>query len=296
MRKPTPAASPSETSTAEHDATSIAHGYTAWHYFLAEALARTRTRGFDVHSFVKLGALPLEADIILLHLDPGADIAEFRQYFSFLVPALCPYLLLEYKSPDDRLTLADFDTVRAYAMLCKRKYGIQHDDEVAVAMMYSRTEADFFSGCARSGFPFVETQPGIRECRTLPLRFHAIDLVTLGAQQPEHPINLLSARRREFIGPSSPSQLGPFGVLYEQVFFTELKKMSQLQVPGAKALLDEDKRLIKLILARVPEEERLHGVSAEARLNGLPLEDRLRGLTPAELVKLRELLLKQQDG
>lgn len=294
MRKPTPAAASSEPSTAEHDATSITHGYTAWHYYLAEALAKTRTRGFDVECFVKLGTLPLEADIILLHLDPGADIAEFRQYFSFLVPALCRYLLLEYKSPDDRLTLADFDTVRAYAMLCKRTYGIQHDDEVAVAMLYSRTEADFFAGCARSGFAFVETQPGIRECRTLPLCFHAIDLVTLGAQQPEHPINLLSARRREFVRTDAPGGLGPFGVLYEQVFFTELKKMSQLHVPGTKQLLDDAQRTRELILSNMTEEEILERFPPEARLRGLALEDRLRGLTSAERAKLRELLLKQE--
>lgn len=294
--------------TAEHTVESIPRCFTAWHHFLAQALRKTRAPGFDVHCFVKLGALPLEADIIILHLDKQAQIETFAQYFSFLVPCLRPYLILEYKSPDDRLTLADFDTVRAYAYLCKRNYQVMLDEDVSVAMLYSHTEADFFDGCARHGFPFVETQPGVMECSKLAMRFYAIDLVTIGAQTPEHPINLLSARRREYGSSALPRSLGPFDVLYEQVFLTELKKMSQLHVPGTQELLDDSDDLTKFVLAHATVEQRLRGLGSddlteffvdratvERRLRGLTPEDRLRGLGSAELARLRELLLKQED-
>jgi len=177
-------------------------------------------------------------------------------------------------------------------MLCKRKYQVVHDEEVAVAMLYSRTETDFFSGCARNGFPFVPTQPGVQHSCQLPMAFYAIDLVAIGERQPEHPINLLSARRRAYGGAGVPPNLGPFSVLYEEVFVRELKKMGQLHVPGYPELLDDAKRTFKLMLS---VEERLEGIAAEERVRGLPVEDRLRGLSPSERELLLELLLKPQN-
>ena len=56
-------------------------------------------------------------------------------------------------------------------MLCKRKYKVVHDEEVAVAMLYSRVEADFFDGCARNGYSFADAQAGVRNCN-----HHSTDL------------------------------------------------------------------------------------------------------------------------
>lgn len=287
MPKPSPEEHPLLPPIIEHDGASVLRTYTAWHHFLARALEKTKAPGFEVHPFVRLGTLPLEADIIILRLDDNADIEAFTRYFGFLVPALRRYLVIEYKSPEDRLTLADFDTVRAYAMLCKRKYGVTHDEEVAVAMLYSRTEADFFAGCERSGCPFVETKPGVREGNHQPMGFYAVDLVALGEQQPEHPINLLSSRRRSY-RPSGREDggLGPFGVLYEEVFLKELKKMGQMQVQGCQDVLDDAQRTRQLIYSSGSVEERLRGLHAEDLLRGLPKE---------ELARLRELLLTQDS-
>ncbi len=160
-------------------------------------------------------------------------------------------------------------------------------------------------GCARHGFPFVETQPGVRESSQLAMRFFAIDLVTIGAQTPEHPINLLSARRREYGSSGLPRSLGPFDVLYEQVFLTELKKTSQLHVPGTQELLDDSDDLNEFFVARATVERRLSSpddltkvlahATVEQRLRGLSPEEMLRGLGAAERARLRELLLQQED-
>ena len=149
-RKLTPHLAPGQ--TVEHALESIPPLFTGWHYFLAHVLQKTRSPGLDVHCFVKLGSLPLEADVIVLHLDKNADIALFAKYFDFLVPSLRPYLVLEYKGPDDRLTRDDFDTVRAYAMLCKRKYQVAREADVAVAMLYSHTEANFSPSAPTTDF------------------------------------------------------------------------------------------------------------------------------------------------
>ena len=304
--KPRPVSAP----VIEHDRLSVLRNFTAWHHLLAGVLQKTAAPGLEVHSFVRLGTLPLEADVIILRLDDHADIAALAQHFGFLVPALRRYLVIEYKSPEDRLTLSDFDTVRAYAMLCKRKYEVVHDEEVAVALLYSRHESQFFVGCARNSFPFVEAQPGVRQSCQQALAFYAMDLVALGERQPENPINLLSSRGRTYGAAGLPTDLGPFGVLYEEVFLRELKQMGQMHVPGSQELLDDAKGLKELILSKcspeerlrglpaeerlrgLPAEERLRGLPAEERLRGLPAEERLRGLTRAELARLRKLLLK----
>jgi hypothetical protein len=48
----------------------------------------------------------------------------------------------------------------------------------------------------------------VRQCHQHAMGFYAVDLVAFGERHPEHPINLLSARRRSF-RPSSPWQKSP---------------------------------------------------------------------------------------
>ena len=287
----------SQTPIIEHDIGSIPPLFTGWHYFLANVLQKTRAPGLEVECFVKLGALPLEADVIILHLDRNADIELFRKYFGFLVPALRPYLVIEYKGPDDRLTRDDFDTVRAYAMLCKRKYKVARDEDVAVAMLYSHTEANFFAACADNGFPFAPAQVvGVRASCPQKMSFYAVNLVAVGEQQPEHPINLLSARRRAYGKNGLTGGLGPFEVLYEEVFLREVKKMSQTHVPGSQELLDDEKRLQELVISRASIESRLKGIAPKEILRRFSPAEVLRDLEPAELAQLRELLLKSEGS
>lgn len=222
--------------------------------FLTQALQNTCPDGLDVHCSVKLDSPPLAVELIILHLHKDADLALFSRYFGFLVPSLRPYLLLAFKGPEDCLKLDDFDTARAYAMLCKLKYRVSHDKDIAVAMLYSRTEADFFTGCADNGFVFVETQPGVRVSDQQAISYSAVDLVTLGVHQPEHPINSLSARRRSYGTEELIPELGPFAVLFEEDFQNELKTMSQMNIPGARELLEDAERLGELRNSRASVE------------------------------------------
>jgi hypothetical protein len=258
---------------------------TGWHYLLVQALQKVSSDALEVHSFVKLGTLPLEADVILLHRRKDADLLEFGRYFGFLLPLLRSYLLIEYKGPTDCLTVEDFDTVLGYARLCKRKYKFWQDQELAVAMLYSATESEFFDRCAHNGFRFVPTQPGMQSFCEHAIHYHAVDLAILGERQPEHPLNLLSKRRRSYGTGGTSLDLGPFAVLYEEVFLKEIKHMSQLQVPGSREVLSDAERLEELVLSRA---------SVEKRLRGLSPEDLVRGLNAEERARLRRLLLKDE--
>jgi hypothetical protein len=84
-------------------------------------------------------------------------------------------------------------------------------------------------------------------------------------------------------------------VVYGEVFHRELKKMSQLHVPGAKELSEDLDETVELVMAYAGVERRLRGLSAEERLRGLAPEELLRSLNPIERARLRELLLKQEN-
>ncbi|MFO0574777.1 MAG: hypothetical protein U1A78_12350 [Polyangia bacterium] len=259
-------------------------GYTVWHPLLAQTLVRLLpSSALEVHPFVKLGTLPLEADIILLRKSAEADLLALCPELGFLLRFLSHYLLIEYKSPLDRLTCDDFDTARAYAMLCKRKYGLVHDEHVAMALLYSRAEPAFFATCARNGYAFVEQAAGIRACEAHPLRVYAIDLFAYGQADPENPINLFSKHFRTY-RPTDPRWDGLLFLLRGEMrhMQTRLKGQAELQ-----ASLDE---YIDRELAQLPPEQLLRHVPMEERLRGVPAEERLRGLSEEERRRLRELL------
>ena len=160
-------------------------GFTAWHHFLSRALDGTKADGFDVQCFVRLGELPLKADVILL--------------------------------------------------------------------------------------------------------------------------------RRKYTRSASAEELGPFAVLYDEVFLTEIKKMARHNTPGNQQLLEDADRTPQSFLDRlspeqrmkglpaeermkgIPPEERLKGLPPEERLKGLPPEELLRGLSPDDLARIRDLLQKPES-
>lgn len=61
--------------------------------------------------------------------------------------------------------------------------------------------------------------------------------------------------------------------------------MSQTQVPGSQELLEDAERLDEFLISRA---------SVKRRLAGIAPEELVRHLSPAERLKLRELLLKSE--
>ncbi len=256
--------------------------YTAWHYYLVEVMQHLiDERHLGVHPFEKLGTLPLEADIILLRKHVDLDLAALHPEFDFLLRHIGLYTVVEYKSPDDRLTHEDLDTVQAYAMLCKRKFEITYDRDVRVAMLYSRAEKGFFEGCKANAMTFQNVEDGIKRCDRGRLVMLAMNLSKLGQKRPAHLVNLFSSRHRQFaLGKDAdPGLLGVLGYVYENIFKRFAMKHEELRnLPELTRDMDEIRRQL------------LKGYSAEERLEGLSPEKRLEGLSPEELKKLKKLL------
>src|SRR5438552_705657 len=98
--------------------------YTAWHYLLIQTMEGLITPDLlTIKPFFKLGSLPIEADIIVLlkHLD-GPALAALVPEFGFMLRYLTALTVVEYKGPDDSLTLRSFTTAMAYAWLARRKH------------------------------------------------------------------------------------------------------------------------------------------------------------------------------
>src|SRR4030042_4899840 len=96
--------------------------YTPWHIFLDDVMSYFfDSEEIEINAFEKLGSLPLESDYIILR-KKEKDLREHYPAFKFLIPYLGPITVMEYKSPLDRLTCEDFDLLRVYRLLVKRKY------------------------------------------------------------------------------------------------------------------------------------------------------------------------------
>ena len=267
--------------------------YTAWHYFLAEVMQHLfDDRYLEVHPFEKLGTLPLEADIILLRQHSDVDLAALHPEFDFLLRHLGSYTVVEYKSPYDRLTPEDLDTVRAYAMLCKRKFGLARDQEVRIALLYSRTEKGFFRKCRENGLTFRSMEPGIRCCQLGDLVLLAMDLVRLGERRPAGLINLFSLRHRDFVISQAvtPKLLDVVKYVYENIFKRDAMKHSEVR--NLPEFTQDMYEIRRRLLKGYTTEERLAGLAPEDIVRHLTPEEIVHHLAQAELEQLRKLLEK----
>jgi len=242
-------------------------------------------RELVVHDFEKLGTLPLEAEIILVRKRRRPDLAALHPEFDFLLRHLGRYTVVEYKSPQDRLTHDDLDTVRAYALLCKRKFKLTYDRDVRVALLYSHIEERFFEISRKNGLLFQDTEPGIKRCDLGHLVLLAMDLAKLGQDRPGRLINLFSSRHREFVVNPQADQrmLDVIGHIYENIFKRDTMKHAELR--GLPEFTQDMNEIRRRLLESYTAEERLEGLPTEKRLEGLSVEEILRHLSPEEIVR-----------
>lgn len=289
--------------------------FTAWHAFLVELiLFFTDLRRVDVRDFVKLGSLPLEADVILLLKQREAPAQGLMgPALAFLEPLLRDLTVIEYKSPTDVLDRVGVDTARTYGLLAKRKFldrGIRRDGQVSIVLLYSHAQRGLFEELAADRLPFEPQAEGIR-CHDGSMGIYAVNLVTLLQQQPHSVLNLVSARHHKY---SQEPGLDPAALaLVEQIRYlinrrAKVHGMSAEDLQGFQDIAQDadeirrrfmqnstvEERLAGLspedLLKRLSPEERLRGLGLEERLRGLGPEERLRGLGPEDLERLAALL------
>jgi hypothetical protein len=244
----------------------------------------------------------LEADATVLRKDALGQALFLYPDLDFLSPILRLYSVLEYKSPQDRLTWDDLDQGRIYGLLCKRKYHRLWDSEIAVIFLASAVAGDFYEVAEKNGFVFGKADKGIRCCRVQGpgaaegMAFYVVNLLDLGQEYPDSLLNLLSARRHLYQMPDSGDgrSIMARDLLYATLS-QELKKIMEQHknMPGLNEVTEDLAELRRQVMAMHTVEERLAGISPEQRLAGLPPEQvlaaylpeqRLAGLPPEQVL------------
>lgn len=274
--------------------------YTAWHYLLVQTLqALIAPHLLKILPFDKLGTLPIEADVTLLlqELD-GPALARLVPDFDFMLRGLRPVTVVEYKAPEDVLSIDNVETAICYALLARRKHKVSSAEEVALQFMYSYCAKDLLDHFQRVGLPFAPVEEGVLRGQVLGIQVSLINLVKLADRRPADLLNLLSARHRRFVLSSDEQDRRAAIVrnLYYNVF-KEVKRMlteKKLEgLPGASDVLKDMDELNRRMLASFSPEERLRDLSLEDRLRDLSPEERLRGLSSQQRAQLLNLLLHQ---
>jgi hypothetical protein len=289
--------------------------YTPWHILLDEVMAYFfDSEEIEVRAFEKLGVLPLESDFLILCRKKNEEtLREHYPVFKFLLPYLGPMTVVEYKSPLDRLTHHDFDLLRVYRLLIKRKYKLRRDDQVWAATLASHFESGYAGYVEENGYEFRQIEPGVwgheRGCE----RFYWLDLAAIGQRDSESLINLFSSNYQKYRHSLHirKTEAGILTYVWQNIFKEELTKMRHEKLRHlpqfttsmeeiTKSILDSftiEERLAGLslaeILAKLSPEERLAGLGPEERLAGLGPEERLAGLSKSQREKLKKLLESQ---
>ncbi len=261
--------------------------YTAWHVFLAEVMDYVfEPKYLLVHPFQKLGTLPLESDFIIIRQNGSIpELIHLYPDFRFLISYLGEITVIEYKSPLDTLSCSDFDILRIYMLMTKRKYEATEDHQVVGISLTSRFETGYAQYVQRNGYKFEEVEEGIYAHRDGHRNYYWIDLVVIGKKDPGNFINLFSSNYKKYYQSNKLNIRGGdiIAYIWQAIFRRKLGMMNNIEIRQLPEFTSSVEEMLKRFLESLPLEERLAGLKPEERLAGLNPEERLAGLKPEEI-------------
>ena len=239
--------------------------YTPWHILLDDVMAYFfDIDEIEVRAFEKLGSLPLESDFIILR-KKKEDLGDHYPQFRFLLPYLGQMTVLEYKSPLDRLTFDDFDLLRVYRLLTKRKYKLKRDDQVWAVSLTSQFEKNYAEYVEGSGYGFKEIEPGVWGHEGDHDHFYWLDLAIIGQRYPESFINLFSSNYRQY-GHSLQIKKDDADILayiWQSIFKEELIAMRHEKLRHLPEFTTSMEEIRKRLLESFTVEEKLADLTPE---------------------------------
>jgi hypothetical protein len=283
---------------------------TWWHPLLSRTLDWALHDAYEVRDEVTVGRMPLRVDIVLSHHnDQLSDIA--HRELSPLLPLLNERTLLEFKSPTDVLELGDL----AHFLGCALLYHSQQRPPVvrgaltAIILAPVLTDA-FREDAERLGLTLHQREAGKWELVGGHFPAWLVEADVLA----QHPDTALALFSRAFL--RDPVRIieywrdtGHTGILefvFQQIEqFRGMGEAFAMQHKDVPVMDQTWEALQARVLATVPvekrleglsPEERLEGLSPEERLDGLSAEERLEGLSVEELEQLRRLLDQRAAG
>ncbi len=282
---------------------------TWWHPLLANFLRWQLGSHYHLEEEVPVGQKPLQIDVLLLRKEEGELPEHARQVLAGLAEYLNELTLLELKSPSDTLRAGDFQTFLAYALL----YRAQHDpllapDKLHLLVLAPNLTRPYREELRTLGVTARAAQPGIWALAGGVVIHRTWVLETAALAGLEHPLLTLFSPQFLKEGRKTYAQLRAGG--YTELVVYLAQQVQQFRQRGAEFAMqhlgteDEMEQALCDVIATLPAdmrlaglspEQRLAGLAPEQRLAGLAPEQRLQGMTPEELEQLRKLLQSVED-
>ena len=260
--------------------------FTPWHYLVAAVFEfLLRPRGYQVESFIKVGQLPLEIDIVVIR-KPRARTKDFER-LDVIFERLGPVTVIEYKGPDDELQIDDFDRLLAYTLLYRRREGIRRYSHLTTMTISSGIGRNYRRALRAEGITLKHEARGVYHGQGAMFQHFAVAVDQLPEGLRNQSLLALGKRHQGDFAPllrGTPTDRD-LGHYLWRVYRGRKEEFMQL-------FTDEDLRktfteLQKEVIGLLTAEERLEVLdllSAEERLTGLGAEERLKGLGPDEIL------------
>jgi hypothetical protein len=291
--------------TAEQEGDRPGKVRTWWHPLLASFLRWQLGSHYEVQEEVPVGKKPLQIDLLLLHKERGELSEQARKVLAGLVEYLNDYTLVELKSPSDTLRAGDFQTLLAYALLYRaQNQPTLSPGRLTLLIIAPRLSGPYAEELRLLGVRTRQGQDGIWRLEEGTLGHPAWLLETAVLAGQDHPVLTLLSPRFLRQGTQTYDELRQAG--YTELVVYMAQQIQQFQRLGKEFAMqhlgteDEMAQAIRDLLASMPVEQRLEGLSPERvfkelesrhalrdLLASMPVEQRLEGLSPEQL--LREL-------
>ena len=138
--------------------------YTHWDPVFVQLLQATLPAwGLEVLDKLKLGELPLEADLVIITRHKRSSRWKKHPLWQYL----SPHNLIEFKSIHDPVTFGDFELVVAYTLLYRVKYKLSYRQKLSSWLIIPYIPKALKKALEHYQLPLTVVSEGIWECETL---------------------------------------------------------------------------------------------------------------------------------
>jgi hypothetical protein len=264
---------------------------TWWHPLLTRILKWVLGDAYDVDDEVQVGRMPMRLDVVLLRRLGGELPEAARRELRALSARLNQFTLVEFKGPTAALETGDLDEFFALAHLFRsQQRPIPARSEMTLVILAPQITAALRQDVQSSNLVFEEHEPGVHSLSGAFFSTWMIETDRVsGLSEP-----ILTFFSRVFLRDTRHiieewKQSGYDDLLcyvVQQIQqFRRLGEAFALQHQGSEIMTQTLEELKAAVIAELPPEDRLRGLTPEDRLRGLSPDDRLRGLSPDDRLR-----------
>jgi hypothetical protein len=235
-----------------------------------------------------LNHLPQRVDIVIIVMTdvPAEPVIKFHCIFDHLRK----YTLIEYKGVTDDLEPADVLVLLGYACQYAVMNGISDLSEMCLMFVAERMPPAFVEQIYQLGGTFAPIGNGLWQGQLAGFTLHGVELRDASqAGSSEQLLHLFTRafvkepRADRFSGRLEQKELDMYDRLCQHI--QQLRKdPATMHIKDLDTAENSVAGALQRLIARVPVEARLEGLTPEERIAGLRPEERIAGLRPEERI------------